>query len=479
MKSLPRSEGAAWGIAFTAFLLNQAVNAGAGLFVAAHLDPASFGTVSIARTVLFLAATVTPLGLDLALQRTFATSTFDEIRRNRLLGVLRAIPLALSLGLLAMAAAGGAAQLESDIFTSPGFTPSLILCLVALPFWTDLAVLGAAFRGVLAPLPSIIAQAIVQPLARLLAVAVLVYSGWAFWALPAGLAIGYAAGWAVLMPRAARIFGGIRLPDRAILPEVQAVLRYSLPLGLALAAGSAMRMVDVLILGYFLPAQDAGRYAVTLLLAQLVALVGAASGQTLGPRIAAAWAGGDLSAIAHLQRSNAVMVALAAAPLFACVLFWGGRITLLIGHAYEIDGLVLAVLALAAGLTAVTGNLGHALGMTGHHKAEAAIVGLALAVQIALCVALIPLAGALGAAVAVLAAAAVLWLLRVLMIKRRLGLTLLDVAALYPFLGALGIGLAVWQADRWMGYQTVASTAAACFTVLALYGLAVWLVRRT
>ena len=77
MKVLLRSDGAAWGVAFVAFLLNQAVNAGAGLYVAAHLDPASFGTVNIARTLLFLAATVMPLGLDLALQRSFATPAFD------------------------------------------------------------------------------------------------------------------------------------------------------------------------------------------------------------------------------------------------------------------------------------------------------------------------------------------------------------------------------------------------------------------
>ena len=296
-----------------------------------------------------------PLGLDLALQRSFATPAFDEARRNHVLGMLRAMVAVLSLGLLGLAAAGGATLLADGIFTGPGFSAALLVCLIALPFWADLAVLGGAFRGRLAPLPSLFAQSIVQPLVRLIATIVLIYSGYEFWSLPAGLAAGYAAGWVFLLPRAMRDFGFLRWPVADALPEVKAVLRYSLPLGLALIGGSALRMTDVLMVGAFQASAEAGRYAVALLLAQLVALVGAASGQTLGPRVAEAHARSDHAAIGSLQRSNMLLIALAAAPLLAMILFWGGRITLLIGDAYRVDGAVLVLLGVAAAITAVTG----------------------------------------------------------------------------------------------------------------------------
>lgn len=477
MKGLPRSDGAAWGVAFAAFLLSQAVNAGAGLYVAAHLDPASFGTVNIARTLLFLAATVMPLGLDLALQRSLATPAAGEARRAHVLGILRTLPIVLSLAVLGLVAAGGANLLELTVFTGPGFSAALVVSLIALPFWADLAVLGGAFRGRLDPLPSLIAQSIVQPLVRLIATIALIHSGFEFWSLPAGLAVGYAVGWVSLLPRARRDFGLPRWPAANAMPEVRAVLRYSLPLGVALVGGSALRMTDVLMVGALQSSTEAGRYAVALLIAQLVALVGAASGQTLGPRIAEAHARRDHPAIAGLQRANMLMIALAAAPLLACILFWGGRITLLIGDAYRVDGLALALLGAAASVTAVTGNLGHSLGMTGHHKAEAGIVWLALVVQIALCAVLVPVAGQTGAAVSVFVAAAALWLFRILTIFRRLNILLLSPAPVYPFLAALAIGLAVWLIDIWIGVRTIVSTALACLLVVSIYGAILWLLR--
>ncbi len=474
MKVLLRSDGAAWGVAFVAFLLNQAVNAGAGLYVAAHLDPASFGTVNIARTLLFLAATVMPLGLDLALQRSFATQAVDEARRTHVLGMLRTIPIVLSLAVLGLMAAGGANLLEMTVFAGPGFSAALLVTLIALPFWADLAVLGGAFRGRLDPLPSLIAQSIVQPLVRLIATVGLLHSGFEFWSLPGGLAAGYAAGWACLLPRARREFGFFRWPASNAMPELKAILRYSLPLGLALIGGSALRMTDVLMVGAFQSSAEAGRYAVTLLLAQLVALVGAASGQTLGPRIAESHARSDSAAIATLQRSNMALVALVAAPLLASILFWGDRITLLIGDAYRVDGVVLALLGVAAAITAVTGNLGHSLGMTGHHKAEAGIVWLALAAQLALCAVLVPMWGQTGAAIAVLVAVTALWLLRILTIYRRLNIVLLGLAPVYPFLAAVAIGLAVWLIDQWIGVRTITSTALACLLAVSLYGAILW-----
>src|SRR5208337_4906522 len=144
-----------------AMIYNQILSFAAGILVARVIGASQYGVVSVARTILEIFGIVSPLGLDLALQRHLGSG--QRSTRLRQLRVFRSAAFVLAIAPAALAALGLGAYVEQSIYSYPEFAKVLLVTLIALPFLTDLAVLGGAYRGVLQPDPSILASYVLQP----------------------------------------------------------------------------------------------------------------------------------------------------------------------------------------------------------------------------------------------------------------------------------------------------------------------------
>lgn len=410
-----------------------------GLVVARVIGAADFGIFNLARNLLDLAAIVTRLGLEVGLQRHFGeagsganASRVAVLRRVRwLAGTLALLP-ALAIGL------GLGDVIESRFYRHAGFADILLCLALALPFLTDLAILGGAYRGILRLTPAVLAECVLLPTLRLLIIVALFLAGWRLWAVVAGTTLGSLLASAFLARRAALDFRG----DGRSQPwnETFRVMRYSGVLAGAVLVTTLMTSMDLLVLGRFASAEDLGQYSLARMLMVLMGVFGFAFSQGLGALVAARYARSDLPGVARAMSTSARLVALLSVPVFGVFLFWGAQLTLLFGRSFDTPQAVLGWLAASQYVFIVLGPSGWGLSMTGRHVLELAILVGGLAVAALLCWYAIPVYGQLGAAFASFAAVTLTNLARVSCVRRAIGA--------WPFgadvlrITAAGIGLA-------------------------------------
>src|SRR6185369_17780710 len=139
-------------------LYQQALSFLSGLIVARVIGASDYGVFYLARNLLDLAAIVTRLGLDVGLQRHFGESNAARDRSSHV-AVLRRVRLvsgALALRPLVALALGLGQVLEANVYQHAHFAQILMCLALALPFLTDIAVLGGAYRGILKLPPTVI-----------------------------------------------------------------------------------------------------------------------------------------------------------------------------------------------------------------------------------------------------------------------------------------------------------------------------------
>jgi O-antigen/teichoic acid export membrane protein len=175
-------------------------------------------------------------------------------------------------------------------------------------------------------------------------------------------------------------------------------------LALANPLSQLSRYLDVLILGLFAPMADVALYAVASRVATLGSFGLRAATPITGPLIAERFAHGDMRGVekvAFLAAGLSTTYAVA----FVVVLLLGGHLVLSLFGA-EYPGALPLLLIMAAGyvVNATIGAVGQLLVMTRHQKAYVLRVIVAVAINTALNLVLIPAYGAFGAAYATLAA---------------------------------------------------------------------------
>ena len=354
------------------------------------LDRASYwgNTVrnfSVARTILDCCIIVTPLGLDYALLRHLGSAPEQLSTRLRQLTFFRIVTLGVAIVPPALVVAGLGDYVEQSIYRYPDFGKILLVTLIALPFATDIAVLGGAYRGVFNPTPSILANFVVQPTVRLTIMGLLFVLGFRLWAVVVATSASYVVSWLMLALLARKDMPGSSPPDRQDWTDIRSVFAYSAILVATLVFATWIRSADLLFLGHFGTSKDVGQYAAILMVAQLIGLVADALGQTLGTRIALYFRNNDLVAIENLLAEYAHRTAILSAPVFAVVLFWGNRIDLVLGPSFVVDFLVVALVAARMFLQNIFGSSGYALSMTGWHFREAVLLGCGFLFSIVIC----------------------------------------------------------------------------------------------
>lgn len=429
-------------IAGAGSIYQQVVAFLSGVIIARVIGAADYGIFSLARNLLDATSILTRVGLDVGLQR-FLGQTRDapeQMRRMLVLRELRFTTALLSLLPVTLVALGLGKVLEDHVYMHAGFARVLLCLALALPFVTDIAVLGGAYRGVLRPAPTILAECVLMPTARLLIIVLLFVAGWRLWAVALGTTLGavLASGWLAL--RARRDFAASGADDQ-VHAEVRRVISYSSVLAAAMLVTTLTATMDILTLGRYVPAEELGQYSLAKTLVLLTGFFSAAFSQGIGALVAARHACGDHVGMLHVIRQTLRWIALGTVPVSAVFLLWGAQLMPLFGPSFTVPASVMAWLAAAQFVVAMLGTMGWALSMTNRHLLELAILAAGLVLAIVLCLAIVPTHGQLGAAIATFCAIAFVNGGRVLFARRVLRGFPFDVPLMLII--AAGLGLAV------------------------------------
>ena len=452
----------------------KVVSFAAGLLIARVIGATQYGMFSVARNVLDCCIIVTPLGLDYALLRHLGSAPDELSTRLRQLTFFRIVTLGVAIVPPALIVAGLGDYVEQSIYRYPDFAKILLVTLIALPFATDIAVLGGAYRGILNPAPSILANYVVQPTVRLTIMGLLFVLGFRLWAVVVATSISYVVSWLMLALLAQKDMTASKPPDRQDWADIRHVFAFSLTLAATGAFATWIRSADSLFLGHFGTSKDVGQYAAILMVAQLISLVAEALGQTLGTRIALHFRNNDLMAMENLLAEYARRTAILSAPIFAVVLFWGDRIDLVLGPSFVVDFLVIALVAAKMFLQTIFGSSGYALSMTGWHFRETVLLGCGFLFSLLLCLILVPRYGQTGAALASFATLSTIHLVRYAVVRtmfriRIVGISVAATTALAVTTSAIPYFLMSPFSDR-----TLPSTLLQATISIALYAGLAW-----
>jgi len=414
------------GLMIAAFgmIFQQVISFSSGLIIARVLGAAEYGVFTLARNVQQAVCLFSRLGLDVGLQRFMGevgAATLDQSRRLGMIGKFRTAALAASLLPILLLVLGLGNWVERSFYRYEGFSAVLLLTFLAIPFLSDLAVLGGVYRGTKNPAPAVIAEFIVMPSVRLATIVLLFAGGFRLWGVVVGTSLASLIAWAYLtwkFKAYQRTFAKSFNSAGEAYAQVRRTLGYSIVIACAMSVTLMTRSVDTFFLGYFASAHDVGQYALVQMMLILVGLFGAALGQSLGAQIAEKFGANDSAGIELLLERNVRLIALVSCPLFAVFCFWGSDLVLIFGPTYQISSAVVRWLAASSLLLTLMACAGFALSMTGKHALELKILLLGLVVSVCLCAYLIPVWGQLGAAFAVFVSLSIVNLLRLYAVWR-------------------------------------------------------------
>lgn len=457
-------------------LFQQGLSFVSGLIVARVIGASDFGIFNLARSLVDLTGILTRVGLDLGLQRYFGETNAAQDRALRVITLRRVRLVASSFALLAITAValGLGRTLEANVYQYSHFAEILLCLALALPFSTDIAVLGGAYRGIFKLSPSVIAESVLFPTIRLAGIIILFAVGWRLWAVVVGTTFGSFLASAFLALRARSDFRGIAPAQPKSWADAVHVMRYSSVMAMAVLVATLTASMDVLVLGRFTTAQDLGQYSLVKMLLTLMGVFGTAFVTGLGTLVAERHFRGDLDGMVRAMSLSARWVTLVTLPIFAIFLFWGAELTHLFGPSFAASQAVVGWLAASQFIFVVFGPSGWALSMTGKHLLELKILSAGLVIATLLCWVAVPEFGQLGASIATCISMATINLARILFVRRSIGAFPfgVDIFAMVP----AGIALA-WGSNLLIAQFTLStlwSTACGigCFAIA--YGVAGW-----
>jgi O-antigen/teichoic acid export membrane protein len=422
---------------------------------------------------------MTRLGLEIGLQRYMGETGNAADRTHRLIVLRQLRIIAAIVALIPGIVIGlGVGQVVQDhLYHYTGFAQVLLCLALALPFATDMAVLGGAYRGALRLGPSVLAESMLMPTIRLILTIVLFTIGLRLWAVVVGAAAASLIASVFLALRAHRDFGAPPLRSAGTVPswaEARRVVRYSVVLAAAVLVTTLTSSMDVFMLGHFAPAADLGRYTLAKTLVVLIGLGAAAFNQSLGALVANRYFRGDLPGMVQVMSATIRWIAVGTLPALAIFVFWGAQLIQVFGASFTISPAVIGVLAAGQSVLALFGPAGWALSMTGRHLLELKILIAGLLLSTVLCLLMVPSMGQIGAALAIFSAITATNLLRLLCIRQTLHALPYDVTLLFGAVATLGLAWVIRTVVDWFIAPGVLSTVAGIGLFLSLYGAACW-----
>jgi O-antigen/teichoic acid export membrane protein len=390
------------------------------LLLARLLGADGAGAFFLASTVALVGTVFGRLGLDNALVRHIAENAAVRdwaavkgvARHGERLGLSASLAMALALYL-------SAAWLASEVFRKADLADPLRLMALAVAPWAMVRLYGEMQRGLKHIAAYLTIHSAGYRLLALLLLAPLVASfglEGAIASFVAATLVMTAAGAALWRLQVRRLPSGpARFPLRRLLDS-------SIPLFWVQPATQAMTWVPTLLLGAWSSAADVGVYSAAARTVLLSILVLVAVNAIAAPKFAALWRNGDRDGLRRSVLHSGRLLLVLSAPIFLLFIFAPGVVMGLFGGAFAEQGApFLAIMALGQFVNVATGSIVPLLAMSGNERLVRNNVAFGALASLALCVALIPGYGALGAAVATSASLALVNIAGAYLVWSRLG----------------------------------------------------------
>jgi O-antigen/teichoic acid export membrane protein len=382
-------------------VLNRIFALAFGILLARVMGLENYGIYAYAFAIMSLLLVVAEAGVPTLLLREVAAAHGRQewgvlrgvLQRARQLVLLVSISVSL-LGLLVLVLF--ADNLEPNVLYTTGLM-LLVLPVVSLLKYVDHAIQGLR-RVVIGQ-----AVAMLRPMLVLLFVTIL------FWIWPAYHLPQHVMAAQLVVALAVLLFAVILLKNLIPVESKKAEAEYrnrqwlmsALPFVLIGGAGIVNNQADIIMLGWFRPAEDVGIYRVAVQGAVLVAFGLQVVNAVVAPQFSRLYVQGDMKRLQHLVTLSARISLLIAIPVVLVFSTVGDTIvSWVFGVEYVGAYLPLTILAIGQLINAGFGSVGFLLNMTGHERIVSKILWQTASLNIILNLALIPYFGLAGAAIA-------------------------------------------------------------------------------
>jgi O-antigen/teichoic acid export membrane protein len=204
--------------------------------------------------------------------------------------------------------------------------------------------------------------------------------------------------------------------------DVKLWISTALPILLAESFYLLLTHADLLMLQQFRPPEDVAIYYAATKVLALVAFIYFSIAATTAHRVAAYHAAGDLDGLAVFMRRAIALTFWPSLIATVALLAFGKPILALFGAQFTEGYHLMFILAVGLLARAAIGPMERFLNVIGKQGANALVYGGAFAVNIILCLVLIPPYGAAGAAIAISTALVVETIALAVLMKRQMGL---------------------------------------------------------
>ncbi len=414
-----------------------------GIYVARQLGAETFGLYSIGLSLFNLLAILSVMGLDSAVLH-FVPGAWAHGRERAARSALRG---ALRVGLLT---GGGAAILlwaagdilSHDVFSEAGLAGALPFFAVAVPAHALGTILLSGLQALHDVKWRMLVKYVSEPAVKFALTAALIWAGWAL----SGVLTGFVAalwlsvllGWLALRRRMAAARPAVQGQEDGEV-ATGTVVKYATPLLAGMVFNVIASRSDILLLGYFLPASEAGIYAAALQTAGIIVIVLQSVESIIAAPLSESLAHGRMEETRNIYRLSLRWAVIIGAPLVLVATLWPAEILGVFGHAFRDGATAFMVLALAQFVNLATGSANYVLLLSGRSRVVMLNEVVNGTFQVALNLYLIPRYGIVGAALALLLSVTMVNVLRLFQVRRYLGVQPYDWVLLKP-VAAAGMG---------------------------------------
>jgi O-antigen/teichoic acid export membrane protein len=437
---------------------------GTQILLGRTLLPGAFGIVTVAVQVAFVASAGTRFGMDMAAVRLVAigrgASAADHLRS--LVDRCALVAFAASVVLAAVLAAS--ASLFGD------YDRAIALAAAGIPFIALTSVYLGATRGLTQMRQTLYVFWIGQPV---------VWIAFAGAAIAAGgesdaVILAYGASWLVasvaawaLWRREARALAG----RPATREEVRAALRYGLPRAPAALLAQAIFWADLWVLAAFEQGAELDAYSAAARISQVLLLFLTSLNLVFSPFAADLHARGERERLGELFKRSTRWALAATLPLLIVLFVAADDVLEAFSSRYEIGEGALRILLAGQAVNVATGGVAFILIMTGFTGVDLVDNALGLGLLVGLAVVLTAAFGMEGAATAAAVSIAVLNVVRLVQVRRRVGIQPYERAYLGLALPAGAAALAAVAIQAALagraGWVSLAATAAGALAAYA------------
>jgi O-antigen/teichoic acid export membrane protein len=388
---------------------------GTQILLGRTLLPGAFGIVTVAVQVAFVASAGSRFGMDMAAVRLVAIGRGAEAAAHLRSLVDRCALVAFAASVLLAAVLAASAPLFGD------YDQAIALAALGIPFIALTSVYLGATRGLTQMRQTLYVFWIGQPVAWIVLAGAAIAAG----GETKAVILAYGASWLLasvgawaLWRREARAYAG----RKATKEEVRAALRYGLPRAPAALLAQAIFWADLWVLAAFEQGTELDAYSAAARISQVLLLFLTSLNLVFSPFAADLHARGERERLGELFKRSTRWALAATLPLLIVLFVAAGDVLEAFSSRYEVGEGALRILLAGQAVNVATGGVAFILIMTGFTGVDLVDNAVGLALLVGLAVVLTSAFGMEGAAVAAAVSISALNVVRLVQVRRRVGI---------------------------------------------------------